>query len=85
MQKHQSVRVLCTDGLFMLQVLPDLTESRWSYNGTATMHDQEANTWVMESKEDLGYGEIVSTYTMYVGKVSQPRSFFCLFFSILLW
>lgn len=53
-------------------VLPDLTESRWRYNGTATMHDQEANTWVMESKEDLGYGEIVSTYTMYVGKDEAP-------------
>ncbi len=49
------------------------------------MHDQEANTWVMESKEDLGYGEIVSTYTMYVGKVSQPCFSSSLVFSVLLW
>lgn len=52
-----------------IQVLPDLTELRWSYNGTATMHEQEANTWVMYSKEEMGYGEIISTYTMYVAKV----------------
>ena len=58
----------------VLQVLPDLTESRWSYNGTATMHDQQADTWVMQAKEDMGYGEIVSTYTMYVGKVCSPSS-----------
>ncbi len=67
----------------MLQVLPDLTESRWGYNGTAAMHDQEAKTWVMESKENLGYGEIVSTYTMFVGKVNM--TLFCLFGPVYFW
>ena len=33
------------------------------------MHNQEANVWVMHSREEMGYGEIISTYTMYVGKV----------------
>lgn len=32
-------------------------------------HNQEANVWVMHSREEMGYGEIISTYTMYVGKV----------------
>lgn len=58
------------------------------------MHDQEAHVWVMHSKEDLGYGAVVSTYTMYVGKVCTASSkaesvlffalfFFCLFFFFL--
>ena len=55
--------------LLPLQVLPDLKEPRWAYNGTAKMHNQEAHVWVMHSKEELGYGSVISTYTMYVGKV----------------
>ena len=55
----------------LLQVLPDLKELRWSYNGTAMMHNQEANVWIMHSKEELGYGDVISTYTMYVGKVCK--------------
>lgn len=51
------------------QVLPDLSEDRWSYNGTATVHGQEANSWVAYDKKQMGYGEIVSTYTMYVSQV----------------
>lgn len=57
----------------VLQVLPDLKESRWVYNGTAMMHDQEANVWVMHSKEEMGYGDVISTYTMYVGKVGDHK------------
>ncbi len=57
------------DAFWSAQVLP--TESQWSYNGTAMMHNQEANTWVMEAKEEMGYGDIVSTYTMHVGKVCE--------------
>ncbi|KAL3157264.1 hypothetical protein ABBQ38_001497 [Trebouxia sp. C0009 RCD-2024] len=56
-------------------VLPDLKESRWAYNGTAMMHDQEANVWIMHSKEELGYGDVISTYTMYVGKDGTPLQF----------
>ena len=60
--------------MLLLQVLPDLKEPRWAYNGTAMMHNQEAHVWVMHSKEELGYGDVISTYTMYVGKVrKEPR------------
>ena len=38
------------------------------------MHNQEAHVWVMHSKEELGYGDVVSTYTMYVGKVRKEPS-----------
>ena len=43
------------------------------------MHNQEANVWVMHSREEMGYGEIISTYTMYVGKVNilTPGSLNC--------
>lgn len=39
------------------------------------MHDQEANSWVMYDKKEMGYGNIVSTYTMYVSKVQCLCSF----------
>ena len=55
--------------VLLLQVLPDLSEDRWSFNGTATVHGQAANSWIMYDTKEMGYGKIVSTYTMYVSQV----------------
>lgn len=57
-------------------VLPDLSENRWKYNGTAQMHKQEANTWVMHTNKEMGYGDVISTYTMYVAKDGTPLQFY---------
>ena len=39
------------------------------------MHNQEANTWVMHTNKEMGYGDVISTYTMYVAKVSISSRF----------
>ena len=60
----------------VLQVLPDLNEGRWQYNGTATI-DQgphkgvSALLYQYTVKHNEGYGEVVASYKFYVTLVSQ--------------
>jgi len=57
-----------------LQILPDLTEDRWSYNGTAAIESgrhkgRSADSWIWKLKNKSDYGEYDNTYTFYVDKV----------------
>ena len=61
-----------------LQILPDITEDRWSYNGTAAVEGgrhkgQSAHTWVWKLKNKSDYGEYDNTYTFYADKVGFGR------------
>jgi hypothetical protein len=72
-------------GLMMLwlrmQILPDLTESRWLYNGSTLLQEgrhanKRAESWVWRVTNDEGYGEYHNTYTFYVDKVAHFISVF---------
>ena len=57
-----------------LQILPDLTEDRWSYNGTAAIESgrhkgKSADSWIWKLKNKSDYGEYDNTYTFFVDKV----------------
>ncbi|CAL8460756.1 g287 [Coccomyxa elongata] len=58
-------------------VLPDLTESRWLYNGSTLLQEgrhanKTADAWVWRVTNDEGYGEYHNTYTFYVDKDGNP-------------
>jgi hypothetical protein len=60
-----------------LQILPDLREDRWQYNGSATLENgrhqgQQAAAWVWRVTNDEGYGAYHNTYTLYVDDVGPP-------------
>lgn len=64
-----------------MQILPDITEDRWSYNGTAAVEGgrhkgKSAHTWVWKLKNKSDYGEYDNTYTFFTDKVGfgQPVS-----------
>ncbi len=57
-----------------MQIMPDLTESRWLYNGSTLLQEgrhanKVADSWVWRVTNDEGYGEYHNTYTFYVDKV----------------
>lgn len=57
-----------------VQILPDLKESRWLYNGSTLLQDGRhanvpAQSWVWRVTNDEGYGEYHNTYTVYVDEV----------------
>ena len=55
-----------------LQVLPDLTESRWQYNGRVELGNLNAHEWQWKVIEEEGYGQYPLSYKMYVDDVSLP-------------
>ena len=52
-----------------LQVLPDLTESRWQYNGQVELGTLNAHEWQWKVTEEEGYGQYPLSYKMYVDDV----------------
>jgi hypothetical protein len=59
-----------------MQILPDLTEDRWQYNGSTFLeqgrhHGVPAEAWVWRVTNDEGYGEYHNVYTFYVDKVGH--------------
>lgn len=57
-----------------LQVLPDLSEGKWTFNGTSEIprgayEGLEADTYVWPLTEDYGYGKVAASYVFYVGQV----------------
>ena len=63
-----------------LQILPDLTEERWLYNGTAALEagrhkGKSAHMWVWKLRNKSDYGEYDNTYTFYVDEVILPTSY----------
>ena len=64
-----------------VQILPDLRESRWQKNASATIEDgrhkgKEALAWSWIIDDDMGYGDSVATYTFFASQVSIDRSRF---------
>ena len=60
-----------------MQILPDLTEERWLYNGTLSPESgrhkgKAAHAWVWRVTNDEGYSEYHNVYTFYVDKVDPP-------------
>ena len=53
-----------------LQVLPDLTESRWQYSGRVELGHLNAHEWQWKVTEEEGYGQYPLSYQMYVDDVS---------------
>ena len=53
-----------------MQVLPDLTESRWQYNGRVELGNLNAHEWQWKVTEEEGYGQYPLSYKMYVDDVS---------------
>ncbi len=58
------------DSCTWLQVLPDLTESRWQYNGRVELGNLNAHEWQWKVTEEEGYGQYPLSYKMYVDDVS---------------
>ena len=57
-----------------MQILPDITEDRWSYNGTAEIEGgrhkgKSAHTWVWKLRNKSDYGEYDNIYTIYIKEV----------------
>ena len=55
------------------QILPDLREDRWRYNGSATLESgrhrgKAAHAWVWRVTNDEGYGAYHNTYTFYAAE-----------------
>ena len=53
-----------------LQVLPEVTEDRWQYRGTAEKRGHTADVWELTLEPNEGYGTYHSNYTLYVKKAS---------------
>ncbi len=78
-QKHGHALTTLTLWL-ALQILPDLTEERWLYNGTAALEagrhkGRSAHTWVWKLRNKSDYGEYDNTYTFYIDEVSMPIAY----------
>lgn len=61
-------------GRIFQQILPDLTEERWAYNGTVAFEagrhkGKSAHSWVWELTNKASYGQYDNTYTFYVDEV----------------
>ena len=75
-QRHDHALNILTLWL-ALQILPDLTEERWLYNGTAALDagrhkGRSAHMWVWKLRNKSDYGEYDNTYTFFVDEVSLP-------------
>ena len=58
-----------------MQVLPNLADGHWTFNGTAKLGDglhagKDADAYVWVVTEDYGYGKVVASYTFFVDQVS---------------
>eukprot|EP00891_Asterochloris_glomerata_P000653 jgi/Astpho2/653/Aster-x0947 len=53
-------------------VLPDLTESRWQYNGWVELGNLKAHEWQWKVTEEEGYGQYPLSYKMYVDDEDAP-------------
>jgi hypothetical protein len=56
-----------------LQVLPDLTEDRWEYHGSARVAGIAAHAWIWKLTFDEGYGAYEANYTFYTSEVRRLR------------
>ena len=58
-----------------LQVLPNLADGKWTFNGTSEIRSglyagQAASTYFWPVTEDYGYGRVDASYVFYVNQVS---------------
>ncbi|KAK9812379.1 hypothetical protein WJX73_006336 [Symbiochloris irregularis] len=58
-------------------VLPDLSEGKWTFNGTSKIRTGawaglEADTYVWPLTEDYGYGRVSASYAFYVSQGGSP-------------
>ena len=58
-----------------MQVLPDLSDGRWNFNGTVKLSDglhmgKAADVYVWVVTEDWGFGKVVATYSFFVDQVA---------------
>lgn len=57
-----------------MQVLPDLNEGKWVFNGTSRLTEglhlgKDADAYVWRDTEDYGYGRVIASYTFFVDQV----------------
>ncbi len=58
-------------------MLPEVTEDRWQYKGTAEKRGYNADVWELTLEPNEGYGTYHSNYTLYVKRASLViRPFF---------